>query len=380
MKKILLASTALVAFSGAAFADVTFTGSAKLGYNTSDNVGNSASGFSDAAAIVGPPAVAAVVGDDDEEGFYGDLDIVAGFSTELDNGLTAAASLNLDNLGDSSTDGTENGFDYTLSLTSDTAGLFYGDTKFAAETHWASAGDMESDGFSEADGEVVLRGDVTFGAVSASVSYALADADDAVNAFDDLTQLSFGAAADFGNVNVAIAYQEETNEVYTGNGDFTVNEVFGLSVGSSFGGADVRLAYAEDNNSDSLGLKVAYPFGPVTATAYFVSESAGDDNLGINIAYSDGPLAISLDYQDDQGTAKMGLEGSYDIGNGVMAYAGFLNQDSTENRFYVAGTYDLGSGASLLVSYASDEDNVDGDEVGAGDYQDGTTVEVTFAF
>jgi outer membrane protein OmpU len=369
MKNILLASTAIVAFAGAAFADghtgISFTGSAELGYNTSVNEAN-------------PNAIVGFV--DDNEGFYSDLDIVAGFAAELDNGLTAAASLNLDNLGDASTDGTEGGFDYTLSLTSEMAGLYFGDTSFAAENHWAAAGDMESDGFSEADGEVVLRGDVTFGAVSASVSYALADADDNSNTLDDMTQLSIGASADFGTVNVAMAYQEETLEVYTGNGDFTANEVFGLSVGTTFGGADVRLAYAEDNNSDSLGVKASMPFGPVVGTVYFVSESVGDDNMGINFAYSNGPVAASLDIQDDQGVSKIGLEGSYDIGNGMTVFAGYLTADATEDRFYVAGNYDLGSGASVLVSYASDDSNFDEDEIGAGDYQDGTTVELTFAF
>mgnify|MGYP006134596767 CR=1 FL=1 len=356
MKNILLASTALVAFAGAAVAEghagISFTGSADLGYN--DTVAG------------------------DNNGFYSDLDLVAGFATVLDNGLTAAASLNLDNL-DTGTN-TENGADYTLSLTSETAGLFYGDTKFAAETHWTSAGDMESDGFSEADGEVALRGDVKLGTVSASVSYALADANSNKNLIDDVTQLSIGASTDFGNVNVVLAYQEDTLEAYAGNGDFNSSDVFGLSVGTSFAGADVRVAYAEDNNSDSLGLKVAYPFGPVTATAYLVTESIGDDNLGINLSYSNGPVAVALDVQDDQGVSKVGLEGSYDIGNGLMAYAGYLTQDASDDFFYVAGSYDLGSGASLLVSYAEDDSNVEGDEIGAGEYQDGTTVEVSFQF
>ena len=355
MKNILLASTALVAFAGTAFAEghagISFTGSADLGYN--DTVAG------------------------DENGFYSDLDLVAGFTAVLDNGLTAASSLNLDDLDDNNS---SNGLDYSLSLKSETATLTYGQTKFAAETHWTAAGDMESDGFSEADSEVALRGDVMLGTVSASVSYALADADNAKNAIDDVTQLSIGASTDLGNVNVVLAYQEDTLEAYTGNGDFNKSDVFGLSAGTSFGGADVRVAYAEDNNSDSMGLKIAYPFGPVTVTAYLVSESVGDDNLGINLSYSNGPLAIALDIDDDQGTSKVGLEGSYDIGNGVMAYAGFLTQDDKDDRYYVAGSYDLGSGASLLVSYADDDSDVDGDEVGAGEYQVGTTVEVSFKF
>ncbi len=356
MKRILLASTAIALFAGAAAAEITFSGSADLGYND-DALG-------------------------DNDGFYSDLDITVGLSQELDNGLTVAASIGVDDF-DGSTD---NGLNYELSLTSDTAGLFYGDTAFAAETHWASAGDMEADGFSEADGEVALRGDVTFGSVSASVSYALADADDNNNAAlggDDLEQLSVGASASFGNINVAMGYQEASVAGYNAaNGDFNEGEVFGISGGTSFGGADITLAYAEDSTAgtDSTGIKVAYPIGPVTATAYYVAESAGGDNWGVNVAYENGPIAVALDYQDDQGTEKVGIEGSYDIGNGLMAYAGYLTEDATDDRFYVAAGYDLGSGAALLVSYAEDASDVDGDEIGAGEYQRGTTVEVSFEF
>lgn len=367
--KNLLITTALVGFAGAAAADghigVSLSGSADLGYNTDD-----------APGFVG----------DDNEGFYSDLDITANLLVDLDNGLTAAASINLDDLDNNNS---EDGADYELSLTSATSGLYYGDTNFAAQNVWVSAGDMESDNFSEADGEEALRAEVTFGSVSAQLSYALADSAgvrNSVGGADDLEQLSLGVAGDFGNVNVVMAYQEAFSVAAVGtaynaaNGDIVDQDVFGISVGTSFAGADVRLAYAENDVSDSMGIKVAYPFGPVTATAYFVSESVGDDNWGINMAYANGPVAVALDYQDDQGVAKVGLQGSYDVGNGVMVYAGYLTQDATDDRYYVAGTYDLGSGAQLLVSYADDNSNVDEDEIGAGDYQRGTTVEVSFEF
>ncbi|MCF2871330.1 porin [Octadecabacter sp. G9-8] len=375
MTRILLASTALIALAGAAAAEghtgISFTGTASLGFND-DTTGNNV----------------AVSAGDNNVGFYSDLDIVAGFAAELDNGLMAAASLNLDNLGDASTDGTEDGFDYTLSLTSETAGMYYGDTSFAAQNVWASAGDMEADGFSEADGEVVLRGEAAFGGVSTQISYALADSADVKNTGDQLEQLSIGMSADFGGVNVVAAYQEafslaaDGTAYNTANGDITDADIFGLSVGTSFGGADIRLAYAENSTAgtDSTGIKVAYPLGPVTATAYFVAESAGGDNYGVNLAYENGPVAVALDYQDDQGVTKIGLEGSYDVGNGITAYAGYLTQDAAEDRFYVAGSYDLGSGAELLISYADDSDDIDEDEIGAGDYQRGTTVEVSFDF
>lgn len=394
MKNILLATTALVAFAGAAAAEghtgISFTGSASLGFNNEDGVG-------------------------DNDGFYSDLDIVAGFAAELDNGLTAAASLNLDDLGG----GTNNGTVYELSLTSATAGLYYGDTSFAAQNAWAGAGSMDQDGFSEADGEESIRGEMTFGDISGQVSYVLANNAGTRNVVNDVNQLSLGVSATVGTLNIAVAYQEASGEdarfyndalagtgpdgltgdadgslaidgtetgglgdeadnaTATGfatNGDFNNAEVFGISVGTTFGGADVRFAYAESGTESSTGLSVSYPVGDVTLNASYSSESAGDDNWDLGATYASGPLSFTAntDESDD-----WGMQGSYDAGNGLVIFAGL--SDGGEDT-YVAGTYDLGSGASLLVSFADDGDADAGDEVGANDYQHGTTVEVSFDF
>lgn len=364
MKSILLASASVIAFAGMASAEVTFSGEFEMGYNTDDNPG-----------FVG----------DDNEGFYADLDITIGLEQTLDNGLTVGASVDLEDLAD----GNDDFADYEFYLKSDTAGLYFGDTEFAAITHWQSAGDMEQDSFSEVDGESVLRGDVMFNNISASVSYLIADTDgltvtDATGGTDSVDQLSIGAVGTFGNFTVGMGYQDESVAPGWGvmNGDFDYNQIYGVFVSTTFGAADITLAYASDetDNEDSLGLKVAYPIGPVTVTGYYVEESNGDPNYGLNVAYENGPFAVALDYQDDQGVEKIGVEGSYDVGNGIMVYAGYLTEDSTEDRYYVAGEYDLGSGASVLFSYAQDDDNVDEDEIGGPEYQRGTTLELNFEF
>lgn len=374
MKSILLASASVIAFAGAAAADVDWSGSAAVGYNDD------------------------ILGDND--GFYWDGNLAVSLSQELDNGLTVTGTFDFDFVNaDQNDSGVASLGDvldaggWALTIASETASVNVGDVAFAAETRWDSAGDMESDGFSEADGEAAIRADVMFNNIEASLSYVLANNANFYNAADDLNQLSLGVAADFGAYNVVLAYQEESGEAagfYSDdgagegdNGDFNDNEIFGISVGATFGGADVRLAYASDETTgeDSTGLEVAYPIGPVTVTAYFVSESeAAGDNYGLNVAYEDGPIAVALDYQDDQGTEIIELEGSYDVGNGIVIYAGYLAEEGTEDRFYAAGEYDLGGGASLLVSYAEDDDDVDEDEIGANEYQRGTTVEVSFEF
>lgn len=350
MKRILLSSAAIVAFAGAAAAEghtgVTFSGDAQLGYND------------DAAG--------------DNDGFYSELDVTIGFAAELDNGLTAAASVDFEDLAG---DGSNDGNNYELSLTSDNAGLYYGDTNFAAQNVWVAAGPMGNDDFSEADGEEALRGEVSFGGVSAQVSYVLADAD-AVRATDDLDQLSVGVSGDFGNFNVVMAYQEAADGDYaTANGDFNNDEVFGISVGTTLGAADVRLAYAESEGDDSMGISVSYPAGPVTVDAGYATNSDADDDWDLSVTYADGPISVTASTDEESDWA---LEGSYDVGSGLVAYAGIVDAG---DDFYVAADYDLGSGASLLVSFVEDGGDANGDdEVGANDYQIGTTVELSFAF
>jgi len=308
MKRILLSSAAIVAFAGAAAAEghvgVSFSGDAEIGYND-DALG-------------------------DNDGFYSELDVTIGFAAELDNGLTAAASIDFEDLANG---GGNDGADYELSLTSETAGLFYGDTNFAAQNVWVAAGDMAGDFFSEAS-EVV---------------------DGAHNST---------------------------------NGDFNEGETYGISVSTSFGGADVRLAYAETDDNvgdgtgvdeDSIGLSVSYPFGPVTVDASYAVNDVADDRWDLAVTYEDGPIAVTASVDE---TEEFAVEGSYDVGSGLVVYAGFITDDETDlgSRYYIGGEYDLGSGAMLTVSFAEDDDDADGDEIGAQEYQRGTTVELSFEF
>ncbi len=427
MKSILLTTTAIVAFAGAAAADghsgISFAGNAELGFNDDSDFG--------------------------EDGFYWDADIDVTMSAALDNGLTATAAFEIDVVDDENSEGLSSD-EFVLSLESDTAGLFFGDTAFAAETRWQSAGDMEADGFSEADGENVIRGDVSVGGFDASVSYnvthALGDAaaddgfvnvplsiddydtdDDGVvdagsgaaleaaldpfaNNDEFVDQLSIGVAGDVGMFSMSVAYQEESvsagiaaaagglsaadidaavqGGIYApgvANGDFNEDEIWGISGGVNFGGADITVAYASNETADisSTGIQVAYPVGPVTATVYYVSEDSDvdEDNFGATLAYSDGPIAVTLDYDNDQGLEKVNLDGSYDVGNGLTLLAGAQNENEGDDTdYYVAGTFDLGGGAEFLVAYADDEDGDQEDEIGDPEYLPGTTLEISFSF
>jgi hypothetical protein len=366
MKRILLTSTALVAFAGAAAAEghtsISHALSATLGYNDTVNA------F-----------------DDNEFGFYWEGNLKTTATATLDNGLTAGAyfefTVGEDN-GSANDDGgiAISSSDFVVSLTSETAGLYFGDTGLAADKHWKSAGDMEADGFATGHDSAALRGDFSMSGVNASISYLYDDA----NASVEAGQL--GLDGSFGAISFALAYQEASTYVDT-SGDYNGDEITAVSVTGAFAGADITVAYADNATADktSTGIKVAYPFGPVTATAYYVSEDTGagavDDNYGVNVAYASGPIGVTLDYQNDQGTTKTALDGSYDVGSGVKVLAGYYNQDSAgyEDEYYVGATYDLGGGASILASYAVGATNAD-DEIGAPDYQEGLTIEASFSF
>ena len=354
MKRILLASASVIAFAGAAAAEITFSGEATLGYNDTDNV------------IDGDPLIPGIQDSvDDAVGFYWDASIDVTMTQALDNGLTAAASFGLNVVEDSLGDDVASS-DYVLSLTSDTAGLYFGNTEFAAITHWTSAGDMEADGFSEEDGETVLRGDITYNGVNASVSYAVDG--------ENLEQLSLGADATFGTIAVAFGYQESSDWT-GGGGDFNNSEVMGISVGTTFGGADVRLAYAQDDTQETIAVKASYPLGPITVSASYAMESVADDFWEISADYASGPIAANVNYDSNEDWE---LTGSYDVGNGITAYAGVVDAG---DDMYVAGSVALGEGATLLVSYVDtgDTSNAD-DEIGPNDYQEGATVELGFSF
>lgn len=334
MKSILLASASVFAFAGAAAAEVTFGGEATLGYN-----------------------------DDIENGIYWSGNVGVSLSQELDNGLTAAASFDFDVV-ESDTLGMdlESG-GWALSLTSDTAGLHFGDVDMAAEKLWSGVDGMSADTFGENGdwGDATLRGDIMFGGVDASISYGIDGG--------ELLGLQAAANATFGNFNIGAAYQDDAA---------TGSDIFGVSLGTSFSGADVQLAYVDNGTDTSIGIGASYPVGPVTVGAYYAVNDPSDDEWGVSADYASGPLTIGASY-DVVGSndGSFAVEGTYDVGNNITALFGVLDSG---DAYYVAGEIDMGGGASLLVSYAQDDNNAANDEIGDPEYMHGITAEIGFTF
>ncbi|AJE45121.1 porin [Celeribacter indicus] len=393
MKKILLSSAAIVAFAGAAAAEVSWSGKAEIGYN-----------------------------DDYEDGFYIDSDIYITASQELNNGWTAELTFGIELNDTNNDDDEEDGFnaddnDLTLSIYNDIYNFTYGDTEYAPISYWRGVSDMVADGVNEYDDESVVRFDADFGTIKGGIS-ATVD-----NDTGDLYSVGVGFQADFDTFYVSGIYQEEDEDLLDAcdadglpagcdpdtiqdddildnlaqnGGDLNGDGIWGLSVGTVFAGADVRLAYASNDTDDteSVGVQVSYPIGPVTLTGYYVSEdqdrSWGDDyTYGLTALYADGPVTVLAHYESYGGEEEYNLEGAYDFGYGLVVTAGYIDgDDEGDDDFatYVVAEYDLGGGASFLASYAdanSDAaESTDDIDTGVGGYElySGGTLALTFEF
>ena len=320
MKTILLTTTALVAFAGAAAADghtsVSFSGAASAEYNSLG-------------------------------GFNTDADLDATMSAELDNGLTVSTTLSFDtaNYG-SIADGTVAG---SLTLSSDTASLTFGNDITSAS--FSAVGDTIAFGDGE-DGNQGVIGSYTMGAGTLFVSMPIATAATEVLS----TDIEVGVTAAVGAMTVGLAMADSN----------FVGKVSGTASGLSY-----TVAAGSVDDANRWDVAVSYPAGPVTV-GYTVDDSEAWE---VSAAYAAGAVAAELTYNSDE---VYDIEASYDAGNGLVAYVGMLNSgDDT----YLGAAYSLGGGASAYASYVKDTGTQNADnEIGANDYARGTTVGVSFTF
>lgn len=358
MKSILLTSTALVAFAGAASAGghaspISFAGEATLGYN-----------------------------DEAQGGFYWDSSLDVTGTAGLDNGLTATASFGLD-IADGNLGGDVMASDFTVTIAGGGASLTFGDTDPVAEANFADVSGMQAVSFNDQDRhfdvagfEAMLVGSATVAGFTAQISYGVDNGagNDLTGEQIDAMQIHVNGA--LSGFTIDFAYQEEFGPTPT---------IFGISGSTSLGGADITIAYADrDAGIDgpaitSTGISVSYPVGPVTVGGYYTMNDGGTDEFGVSADYVNGPISVSAAYDDDgtDGGDSFSVEGSYDVGNGLTVLAGLVDSG---DAYYVAGELDLGSGATLLVSYADDDNNGANDEIGDPEYNAGATVEVSFSF
>ena len=331
MKNILLTTTALVAFAGAAAAgghtSVSFAGEASVEYNSN-------AGYSTAA------------------------EMTATGSATLDNGLTASTSLTIDAVAATISDG-------SISLSSDTSSLTFGTeldgAVFTAVGDDYAIGDDGEEGVAEGLVASVTMGETTL-TVSAPMGATIETADVEVG----VTTSAAGWSLGFGLADSAYAMTAAGTA-----GGATVG--FGLSSNSEW---DVSVAYpvgavtisASTDEAEAWTVGAAYAADGVSAGI----ELNADDTWEITAGYAADGVTVAAAFTD---ASVMTLGATYDMGNGLTVGAGI---EDTVN--YAFASYDLGGGANAFVDYTDAAAALV--EVGPSerDIATGTTVGVSFTF
>ena len=309
MKKILLASTALVATAGIAAAEVSLSGSAEMGVVGGENI---------------------------ETQFHHDMDVSFNLSGESDNGIAFGAKIDLDELdcADDPGDIESNQGCHTVFISAGGVTLTMGDTDGAfdeamwgvdvggslADDHTVHAGFNGNAGLDGTYDGQIARFDYAFSGFTGSFSAELDDSgnDDAV--------LGLGVAYDMDlaglTLGVGLGYQEVED-----------NSIVGLSVDTTFNNgltAVVNYSQADVDGVDADPTHMAVGFG-YTMDALTIGVNYGE--------YDDWVLRSNPD------SSGFGVAVNYDLGGGLEAQFGYGSSDV--DGADTTDTYSLGLAMSF---------------------------------
>jgi outer membrane protein OmpU len=288
MKKVLFATTALVATAGVAAADIDFSGNAELGFQYDDN--GSATG---GAATT----------------LWNNANLDVALSGETGSGLSFGANLDSNEAGGNTDDGGTNVF-----ISGGWGTLTVGDTDGALD--WAVTERVFNAG-SIADDETAHDG--YWGG-----SYLDSAYDGQVARYDHSV----------GSLGFALAVTGDD----TGAGD----TVIGVGLTYAWRSFDFGFGYEFAGDANGLGLSVAYAAdsGLEAGLAYGMAEDvagAGIDttNIQLSAGYDFGAFAVGFNYGIAESTnagvttdtTGFGLSGSYDLGGGAALHLGIGSDD-----------------------------------------------------
>ena len=295
MKKLLIASTALVATAGMAAADITMSGYAEIGMR-------------DAGGAVGME-------------MHSDMDIGFKLSGASDNGLTFGASIDLDEVsgGIASTGGPHavhvSGAFGTLTMGDTDGALDKANAEVAALTtiaddHSTHAGYNGGAGLDSGD---ILRYDTTYAGFGISASIAQSD----VAVANDV--IAYGITTTLGTVALSAAYQDNNTQ-----------DITAVSAKSTVGGLGITANYSEASMND-------------TSKSY--------EHTGVGIAYTLNGVNLHANYGNydfDNGTNAdgYGLAANYGLGGGATVMVGYGNGTANGATADVT-TFSVGLGLSF---------------------------------
>lgn len=344
MKSILLTSTAIVAFAGAAAADghatangIVLTGEASAEYNT-------------------------------ETGYSTAVEMTATATANLDNGLVASASITFD----PTASGDDQVTAGSISLSSDNASLTFG-TGMDAAVFTAVGDDYDIGQIAEEELDGII-GTYSMGETTLYVSTAISEG----GTESDL--LEVGVTTSAGGWDLAFGA--------TGEGEFAA------TAEGTVGGADLNFGFA---SNDEWDVGVAYTVGAVTASASTDEADAwtvglaydggaynagfeynADESWEVTAGYAAGGITVDAEYTSAE---VLTLGATYDVGSGLTVGAGMINDSVADSTIsYAFADYDLGNGASAYIDYTDAAAELE--EVGPSerDIAAGTTVGVSFTF
>ena len=362
MKRILLTSTALVAFAGAAAADISFSGEASFSYTT---------------------------GAEEDNGYSSNTELTAAASQALNNGYTASASFTIDPEAEPKISKGD------ITIANDTSSITYY-TGFGVGAAYIGTGanDQQTDNdvsFGSDDPQVNKTARILASTElgGATISASLNDGD----------QMQIGVSTDLGGTSLQVGFDQATSGFGAQiSGDasgvsYTLavdsDNAYGLTASTTAGGADLTL------NMGDMGWDIgaSMPLGAATvgvtlddAQAWEVSISTAldaidlgfkfdnDSDWSMTAGYTAGDMSVDFKTENTSGVTAWSMDAAYDLGNGLSVGAGTSN---TANTAYAEVNYDLGAGAALAVEYgASAAASAGPDE----DINAGTSISVSFSF
>jgi outer membrane protein OmpU len=272
MKKVLFATTALVASAGIASADITLTGEGSV-------------------ALTDSGAAAA------QARLVTDIDFGISASVTSDTGITFGASMDLDS--GAADAGTFNDPEITMS------------------------GEFGTFSFGQVDNAAGIVGLADAGIEGIGL-------DDDLEAIDTVGAADIHYSNTFGNITLTLSYEMgQTGATAATDGDY------GIAVALSEGGFDIKAAYTSDQdggaNDTASALQLGYTYGAATIGALF-ADNGTRSGSGFSLSYDmgDGLTIIAVANQTDVSTADAtdtdddtGIGFSYDMGNGV-SFAGAI--------------------------------------------------------
>lgn len=266
MKKVLFATTALIATAGMASADVSWSGSAGAG-----------------------------VYDDGDTEFYNFIELTATLSGESDNGLTFGGSFDLQtgpkfDVGDFEYDGNQAGQNDNDSSTFGTLFISgdFGTITFDRE----GTDNMYDSGFSH---------DVKYEYDMAGFSFALTFDDTSASGNGDQWSAMLGYSMD--GISASITTDDSSSFVIDAAYDVTAEINVAISHDVPDGGGSVT------------ELSVAYDDGTVSADASIDT----DDSWSIGLGYTVDGISVAASTDDAE---EWEITGSYDLGGGLTVVTG----------------------------------------------------------